>query len=46
MADSAQVMPGVKRVEPLVVNYTSGDILEIYRAFITLIGLAGMANQR
>ncbi len=41
MAEVAELVPGSKRVDGRTLSYTSKDLLEVYRAFLAMITLAG-----
>jgi len=41
MAEVATLVPGSKRVDGRTVSYSSKDMIEVYRAFIAMITLAG-----
>jgi D-amino peptidase len=41
MADVAELVPGVQRLDPLTVSYTSGDYLEAWHCIRALILMAG-----
>lgn len=41
MAEMAELVPGSKRVDGRTVSFSSKDIIEIYKAFLAMITLAG-----
>ncbi|HUV98081.1 MAG TPA: M55 family metallopeptidase [Candidatus Paceibacterota bacterium] len=41
MAEVAELVPGSKRIDGRTLSYTSKDLVEVYRAFLAMITLAG-----
>lgn len=41
MAEVAELVPGSEKVDSRTLRYRSKDLLEVYRAFLTMITLAG-----
>jgi len=41
MAEVAELIPGSKRIDGRTLSYTSKDMVEVYRAFLAMITLAG-----
>jgi len=44
MAEMAEFVPGTKRIDGRTISYTSKNFLEIHKAFIAMINLAGTAT--
>jgi D-amino peptidase len=44
-ADAAEAVPGIRRVDPLRVDWTSSDMLEAFRVFRIVQTLAGVAGR-
>jgi D-amino peptidase len=43
MADSAQIMPGAVRVDPLTMEFKTDDVLTMFNGLLTLVFLGGMS---